>query len=643
MLKVFRDNLKYLSWILWLVIFVFVLFVFVDFGGTVGRGGSLPAEAAARVGDTEISYREFERTYRQAENAYRQAYGADFTGELATQMGLPLQVLNQLVNERILLAEAKRMGLTVTDEEVRRAIVEMPELQRDGKFIGREAYQELLEGNRLSADQFHASLRDQLLTEKVRRVLAATVFVAPTEIEQAYRDQVETATIRYVAVPGSRFAAEAAPDAAAVAAYFTAQREAFRLPERRVVRYLLATANELAATLTVDEAAVRRAYDENPDQYAQPEQVQARHILVRTSAERDAAAARALALELERRVDGGEDFAALARQFSDDPGSKERGGELGWFGRGEMVAPFEAAAFGAEPGSLVGPVESDFGVHLIEVLAKRPGGQRPFDEVAAAIRTRLAGEQAEVAAEAKARELAERFAGEKPTAEELAAAAEAGVTVATTEPFGRDDAVPGIGRATAFTAAAFDLAVGAVSESVRLPRGWAILQLVEMQEPRLPELEEVRPAVERAVAAARSLERARQEGQRVAAAVAAGRTLDEAAAAAGLAAAEAGPFGRRDAIGDLGQSPAVAAAALALEPGAIGGPLATGEQVVVFQVTARQRFDPAVFAAAKEATRERLSDQRVGELMTSLLAQRRAELDVRIDPELLENFGVAGS
>ncbi len=643
MLKVFRDNLKYLSWILWLVIFVFVLFVFVDFGGTVGRGGGLPSEAAATVGDMEVSYREFERSYRQAENAYRQAYGGEFTSELASQLGLPLQVLNQLVNERILLAEAARMGLTVTDEEVRRAIVEMPELQRDGRFIGREAYQELLAANRLSADQFHASLREQLLTQKVRAVLAETVFVAPATIEQAYRDEAETATIRYVAVPASRFAADVSPDAADVAAHFAAHRENFRLPERRVVRYLLAGADELAATLAVDEAEVRRLYDEDPAATTRPEQVRARHILIRTTAERDAAAAEALASQLLGRLEAGEDFAALAREFSDDPGSKERGGDLGLFGRGEMVAPFEAAAFAAEPGQLVGPVGSDFGYHLIRVEAKEPGGRQTFEEAAEGIRSRLRGERAQAAAEARARQLAERFAGQEPAAEEFAAAAGGGVAAATTEAFGREDAVAGIGRGTAFAATAFELAVGAVSEPVRVPHGWAVLQLVEVQPPRLPELGEVRPAVERASAEARRLELARGLGQEVAAALATGRTLDEAASAAGLEVEQAGPFGRRDAVGGLGQASAVADAALALEPGGSAGPLLARDQVVVFQVTERARFDPTAFAAAKETTRERLSDQRLGELMASLLAQRRQELDVRIDPELLENFGVAGS
>ncbi len=116
MLKMFRDNLKYLSWIIWLVIAVFVLFVFVDFG-SIQLGGTAPSDAAASVGSLAVTYGEFERTYRQTEDYYRETLGDQFNRELAQQMGLPLQVLDQLVAEKIVLAEADRMGLRVTDEE----------------------------------------------------------------------------------------------------------------------------------------------------------------------------------------------------------------------------------------------------------------------------------------------------------------------------------------------------------------------------------------------------------------------------------------------------------------------------------------------------------------------------------------------
>lgn len=643
MLKVFRDNLKYLSWVLWLVIFVFILFVFVDFGGTVNRG-TLPSEAAATVGGLEISYREFQQSYQRTEEAYREAFGGDFDSQRAQQMGLPMQVLNQLVNERILMLEADRMGLAVSPKEVRQAVVEMPSFQQDGKFIGREAYERLLRANRLSVDQFHEELRRELLTNKVRKVLAQSVYVPADEVEQAYRDESETAKISYVAVPTSRFENVGDPDDAALADYYESHREDFRLPERRVVDVLTVSPAELREGITLDEGEARRVYDENPQDYEIEDQVRARHILLRTGTERTVEQARA---ELERakaRIEGGEDFATVAAEISEDPGTREAGGELGFFGRGEMIGAFEDAAFGAAPGDLVGPVETDFGVHLIQVEERREAGRRPFDEVRGGIESRLIGERAEALAEQKANEIADRVEREGLDAAGMAAAAqeEAGVSYRTTEPFGRDDNVQGIGRSTPFSVTAFELAEGASSAPVRTSRGWAILRAAEILPPRVPELDEAR---DRVVDAWRTAEReARAQGLagEVLADARSGADLAAAAKARDLTVEEAGPFGRHGTVQGLGSAPVLTEAALGLEAGSFGGPVRIGDRVVVFRVDERTAFDPVAFEQARSSTREQLENERLGELLDTMLTERRQELEVRFDPNILENFGTAG-
>lgn len=643
MLKVFRDNLKYLSWVLWLVIFVFILFVFVDFGGTVQRG-SLPTEAAATVGGLEISYREFEQSYRETEDAYRQAFGGDFDRERAAQLGLPRQVLDQLVNQRILLLEAGRMGLTVSPNEVQEALVEMPALQQDGRFIGRDAYERLLRANRLSPDQFHESLRRDLLIDKVRAVLARSVYVSPEEIEGAYREETETAEIRYVSVPASRFDPVEDPSEEALSAWFAERREDFRLPERRVVDVLTVSAAELRESVVVDESELRAVYDADPAAYRIEDQVRARHILLRTGEERSAEEARRLLEEARARIEAGEDFAALAAEISEDPGTRDGGGELGFFGRGEMIGPFEEAAFGAEPGELVGPVETDFGLHLIAVDERRQAGQQPFEEVRAAIESRLTGERAESLAQGKAEELAARVEREELDAQGMAALAEqeAGVSFTTTEPFGRDDNVPGVGRGTSFTVAAFELAEGASSAPVRTTRGWAVLRVAEILPPRVPELADVRERVVETWKQEERLSRARRLAGQVLEAARADGDLAAAAGAHDLTAEEAGPFGRRGPVQGLGGAPALAAAALELEAGALGGPVVVGDQAVVFRVEERTAFDPAAFEEARAATRERLENERVGELLEAMLAERRRELEVRYDPNVVDSFGAAG-
>ncbi len=260
------------------------------------------------------------------------------------------------------------------------------------------------------------------------------------------------------------------------------------------------------------------------------------------------------------------------------------------------------------------------------------------------IRATLAAERAASLAASKASELAARARREKPVSGEALgtmAAGETGVSFRTAEPFGRDDLVPGIGRATAFTVTAFELEPGEISEPVQVTDGWAVLRLDEIVPPRLPELAEVRDRVEQAVraraqrlAAVRRLEEAKQ-------ALAAGSSLDEIAAELEVEIQQTGLFGRDGRIAGLGRQPALAEAALALDEGAVGGPVEVGQSAVLFEVSERQRFDPATFAEAREETRASLEEERFRLLLTSLIERRRNEVKVELKPAFIQNFQLA--
>lgn len=641
MLKVFRDNLKYLSWVLWLVIAVFILFVFVDFGATV-PGGSVASDSAATVGRHKISYAEFERMYRQTEDFYRQTYGEQFNRELAQQMGLPMQVLDGLIADKILLAEALRMGLEVTDEELGRAISGLPAFQLpDGRFIGEERYAQILRSNGYSVEQFERAMRTDLLNDKVRTVLSNNVFIPEAEAIADFRDRNETASIRYLRLSPDDLVDEIAVDDAELQEYYSSHVDDFRVPEQRVVDYLLVDPSELRSAVEVGDGEVRAYYDSQPDEFSQEEQVRARHILLKVGDERTPEGAEEELQQIRRRVESGEDFAALAAELSEDPGSREQGGDLGFFGRGQMISEFEEAAFGAEPGSLVGPIRTSFGLHLIQVLERRPGGRRPFEEVAEAIRGRLLAERSRELAESKARELAERLRDRKPlTTDTLRAVAEAetGVTLHTTSPFASDDNVPGIGRATAFSVSAFAVERDALSAPVQVARGWAILRLESILEPRLPELAEVRDQVREALLEERQRELAWHRLEETRERIAAGSTLDEVAADLDLTVQDSSEIRRLGPVPGLGSNPEIAAAALALEVGELGGPFAHDGGAVLFQVTERRRYDPAEFAQQKEAVLASLRGQRLEQMLSSLIAQRREEMGVRYDTQLLRNF-----
>ena len=642
MLKVFRDNLKYLSWVLWLVIIVFILFVFVDFGGSVPGGGPTTA-AAVTVGKHQISYADFERAYRRTEDTYRQLYGDQFSGETARQLGLPMQVLNGLVADKIMLSEAKRMGLVITDGELRREILEFPAFQApEGGFVGAEEYDRILRRGGLTSDSFEDQMRTDLLTQKVRSVLASNVFVPDSEVEETYRQRTEQARIRFLKLSWTSLDQDVAISEDALLVHFEENRESFRIGEQRAVDYLLVNRRELQDTLAVGADEIQAYYDDNLDEFNRREQVRARHILLQVSEQRTATQARSQLEEAKLRLDGGTDFATLAAELSDDPGSKARGGDLGLFGRGDMVAPFEEAAFGAQPGDIVGPVETDFGFHLIEMLEKRPGGTVELAQAEEGIRSRLLAEQAQTTAEEKATEIVERLRDDKGDTLESVAAEEVGATFLTTIPFGRNDNVPGIGRAGQFTVTAFGLEDDEISEPVPVGQGWAVLRLSSIAEPRLPELEEVRPAAE---AGLRETMLRRMAIDRLAAAalkIADGGSLDAAAASLDLEVEETALFGRDGAIGSLGRSALVAEAALDLNEGGFGGPLDIADGSVLFEVVERRHFDSQQFAEEKDSTKQTLESERLNELLGVLLEERRAEMDIHYNPQLLADFGLDG-
>ena len=642
MLKVFRDNLKNLAWVLWVVIAVFVITLAADFGsGGLGAGGE---PVAATVGDEKVSMQEFQRNYEQLAGLYRQVYGEQFTPELERQMRLPMQALDRAINQKILLAEARRLGLRVSDGELRQRILQEDVFKDEqGNFVGEERYAEILQGNRLSPATFEADLRQELLLQKLSDALRANLYVSEDEVQRAYREQVERAKIRYIQVPRERFAAQVQVQPNELSSYFQAHQQEFRTPEQREAAYVLVDAAKLGAQANLTDADLRSWYDAHQQEFTQEEQVRARHVLVMVNDQRDDAAARQRIEEAKRRLEGGADFAAVSNEFSDDTASKANGGDLGYFGSGRMVPEFEQAAFGAQPGKLVGPVKTSFGYHLLEVTDKRPGGTRSFEEVKEAIRARVAAERTQELAETRAKEIATKLSGNKPKDVAALRAAVQGmpaVTVGETGRVGAQDPIPNLGFNPAINATAFSMKKGDVSQAVRVPQGWAVVYLKEIHQPRVPALKEVEDRVRAAAArdkqqrlAVQRLEAARRE-------LAQGKTLDQLATELGVEVKTTEEFGGQGAIPGLGSNPELAKAALAAKVGQVGGPVADAEGALLFQVTERKGWDPKQYATNKEQTRQTLLQQRLTNLQSALVAERRRELGVEYDGQLLQELGV---
>ena len=394
MLKVFRDNLKNLAWILWVIIALFVLALAVDFGASSGGRGTGPRRPGGRRVGVPA---EFQRAYQNMTNFYRQIYGEQFTPEGREAMSR--QALSRTVMQKILLAEARRQGLRVTDAELRDRILSIPDFKDEqGRFIGEEIYKQTLAANQISVADFETELREEVLMKKLNDALAANLYVSEDEIQQAYRNQVERAKIRYVQLPRGRFAAQV-PVKPQNRSRRTSRptRRSSGCPSSATWRPT-SWSGRLARQPGEPERAGTPGLLRRPQGRVHPGRPGAgppRPGDGQRPAHRRAAQARDRGGK--ETLEGGADFAAVAREDSDDTASKDKGGDLGFFGRNRMVKEFEDAAFGAQPGKLVGPVKSSFGYHLVQVAGKRPGGTQPFELVKEQIRGRLTAERTRAA------------------------------------------------------------------------------------------------------------------------------------------------------------------------------------------------------------------------------------------------------
>jgi peptidyl-prolyl cis-trans isomerase D len=293
------------------------------------------------------------------------------------------QMVDQMVSDRALSYEAERLGLTVSDQDLREAIQQiLPNLFPDGKFVGKEIYAQVLAQRELSIPQFESDLRQQVLLTKLRDIAIEGTIVTPGEIENSYKQKNEKLKVEYAKVPLDKYKAEAQPSQQELENYFKINQALYREPEKRNLVILLADQAKIGETANPTDADLQKLYNQNLDQFRTPERVHARHILLMTQDKPPAedAKMKAQADDLLKQIKAGANFEELAKKNSQDPGSAAKGGDLGWVTRNQMVAEFEKACFTQKPGETA-VVKTVYGYHIVQVLAHEDAHIQPFSEV----------------------------------------------------------------------------------------------------------------------------------------------------------------------------------------------------------------------------------------------------------------------
>ena len=625
MLDNMRRHKAWLKWSLGLVVVTFVLLYVPSFLQT---GGPSANDTIATVDGRVVKAGDFRTMYAQQVDAYRQAYGANLNDQLLKQLGIEQRLIQQMIDEEAVLAEAKRLGLSVTDAEVEARLIRLPALQENGVFVGYDRYRQMLDMQRppLTAPQFEDQLRRTLLAEKVQAAVTGWVRVSDADVEKEYRSKNEKVKLELAVFNAAQFRSGIQPTDAELQAQFTAHPDLYQIGERRRVRFLSIDAQSLRSKVTVTDAEIQAQYQANIATYSTPEQVHVRHILFKTEGKDDAKVKAAAEAVLAKAKAPGADFAKLATQYSEDEGSKDKGGEYDFFGKGTMVKEFEDAAWALQPNEISGLVKTQFGYHIIKMLEKRPASVKPLDEVKAQIDDQLRWQKAQ----AEAQKINDEIAPSIKTPADLDRIAQArSLVVGDSGLFTRDEPLAGLGFVPAVSAEAFAMKQGAVSGSLKTDRGFAFITLTEVQAPHAPKLDEVKAKVQDDVIRAKALELARAKAQTVSQQ---GKTNFAAAAkAAGVEVKKTELITRGTALPDVGVSGVIDQAVFALNQGDVSAPITTETAVVVAHVVEKQTGTPEGLAAERDSLHDQLLQQRRQEFFAAYMTKAKTKMKIVIN------------
>jgi len=599
-------------------------------GGLSGKEQGAP-DWIANVDGEPIPTIVFQKTRSAIENDMRQRFAGQASDE-ALASYVDQQALGSVLGQYLSEREAERAGLRVTAAEISSDIVNSPTWQKDGRFVGVQAYRKILEMNRIKVAEFERERQKELAAEKLRSAVYALARVDDAEVDRRFRDEVERVDVEYVLLADTAFA-DAKPAAPAeVRSWYSSHASRFTTPEARRAVYILFDRESKAASLPVSDAEIKDAYEKGKTTtYSHPDQRRASHILIKVPQdappEKDAEI-KAKAAALLARVRAGEDFATLARQNSEDPGSAAAGGDLGFFGRNRMVKEFEDAAFSLSVGAVSDVVKSPFGYHIIKVTEARPAGVQPLDEVKAEIRRSLVVTKAQEEVRKSAEEFERKLAAQESSFDKSASAL--GYKLADTGYFEKGSPAGPLGRLPQVEDAVFSLKPGGVSAPVTVPQGLAVFSLAEVRAPRPAPFDNVKEKVETELKKSRARDKARSIAGEI---VAAKGDLKGRVEKRKLEVKSLPQVTRAQSLPPL--TDASKAAAFAAPIGAVLGPYETDDGLLVIAVKGKSPATSDEAVSERASLRRRMLDEERNTLYQAFLSRVEKTSQIEINEGLL--------
>ncbi|WP_169309205.1 SurA N-terminal domain-containing protein [Desulforhopalus sp. IMCC35007] len=524
------------------IIVVIIALVFIFWG--VGSNLSGDRQAAVVVNGDEVSFQDYQQAYDRTYERFSQQFGGNMPKDLAESLGIKQQVINQLIQTSLLRQGAQKMGIYVSAEEVRKVIEGMVQFQDNGAF-SMDRYKAVLTNIRTAPTKFEKSMRTDRLAEVAVREISNFASVATeSEIQEIYSQLNEKVVVNFVSFKPSDYLNQVQTDDAGLSAWYETVKDNYKTSPEIQLKYFTFTYDKIADKVVIDDSQIENYYQENTQLYTVPEQRKASHILFKTTAddsqqvfqEKEAKAEKVLAL-----AKNGSNFADLAKEYSEGP-SRENGGELGYFSRGQMVPAFDDAVFSMEKGAVSEVVQTQFGYHIIYLEDIKPASTRSLEEVKAQIVTTLKEKEAESLAFQVANSAYENIIAAGGLDQYLSATPDA--ELQTTELFKREAAPDDLKKDSIFLDKAFSLNKGDFSSLIKGNSGYAIFYVENVKEPETPALIDIKELLTNDFKTAESKKLAQQAADDLLKQLHDGGSLEEMAAAKGYAVTNSGELSR---------------------------------------------------------------------------------------------------
>jgi peptidyl-prolyl cis-trans isomerase D len=607
--------------------------------------GSNTAESAtdvvARVGDQTVTLSDIQQQLNQIRQ--QNQVPPQLEGLYARQ------ILNQIVFQKEVEYEAKRLGITVSDKERADRIKQyVPGAFNGDTFAGMDTYaREVRQRFQLTVPAFEEEVRNSLVLEKFRKLITDGISVSPAEIEEEFHNQNEKVKLDYVVIKPEDLVGKVVLDEAEIKTFYDQNKSKYQIPEKRVVRYALVDLGQFRQNTQVSDDELKVAYQENIQQYQVPNRFHAQHILLLTTGKTDAEVAEVKTKAediLAQAKKKGANFEDLAKKYSEDPGSKAKGGDLGWLVQGQTVPEFEKATFDLNNGEISGLVRTQYGFHIVKLIEKESAHTKTFDEVKDSLKTPMLLQKVDQQAGSLADKIsADIRQSNKVSLDEVAQKYH--LTISETAALGPNDPLLALGTSKETREQVSNLRMGELSLPVRTDRGYVVLSLKQILPAHQGTLEEVKEKIAADLKEQKSSQQARAEANELEKRVKGGEKIDAAAKSLGLESKNSEPLARTGSIPGVGSGKQLGGA-FSLKGGDLGAPVNLGTNWVVYVVAEKTEANPAEFEKQKKTLTDQLLQskrQLAWEAFRTALEERmKQDGKLKLMPEKMRGFGDFG-